>query len=49
VTEKARVSRRRFLCGATLGGLTGLGVALRAIGGTLPSSARGADRRASLP
>jgi hypothetical protein len=29
----ARVSRRRFLCGATLGGLTGLGVALRAIGG----------------
>jgi Rieske Fe-S protein len=50
VTDKARVSRRRFLGGATLalGGLTGLGAALRAIGGTLPSSAAGADRPIDL-
>jgi Rieske Fe-S protein len=43
VAEKAHVSRRRFLGGAAfaLGGLTGLGAALRAIGGTLPSSAEG--------
>jgi Rieske Fe-S protein len=50
VAEKDHVSRRRFLGGAALalGGLTGLGAALRAIGGTLPSSAAGAGRPIDL-
>ena len=50
MAERARVSRRRFLGGASfaLGGLTGLGAALRAIGGTLPSSAAGAYRPVDL-
>lgn len=50
MTEKAHISRRRFLGGAALalGGLTGLGAALRAIGGTLPTSAAGAGRPIDL-
>ena len=50
MAEKDHVSRRRFLGGAALalGGLTGLGAALRAIGGTLPSSAAGAGRPIDL-